>query len=254
MPVSKEFFSVFGARAAYGDTFSEVHDRTAGGLDAIVLSYGLWTRLFGGNPSAVGSTVSMGDRAYTVIGVLPREFRTIPPADLHRTRASEHDGCWSWVQLLRRRPSQRRSQPGTSECRSLHAARVVSRRASGGHDQDRIRGGVRAIPEQHGRVRTPGTAPDARGRRHAAADCMRKYGQSPACSSVCPLQGNGGSRRARRGTWAPRSTAAHRIGPALSRRRNAWSSVRVLDGSRSADDDPDVLHRLPGRSASISRC
>ena len=83
MPVSKEFFSVFGARAAYGDTFSEVHDRTAGGVDAIVLSYGLWTRLFGGNPSAVGSTVSMGDRAYTVIGVLPREFRTIPPADLY---------------------------------------------------------------------------------------------------------------------------------------------------------------------------
>ena len=83
MPVSKEFFSVFGARAAYGDTFSEVHDRTGGGVDAIVLSYGLWTRLFGGNPSAVGSTVSLGDRAYTVIGVLPRGFRSIPPADLY---------------------------------------------------------------------------------------------------------------------------------------------------------------------------
>ena len=82
MPVSKEFFTVFGARAIYGDTFGEVHDRS-GGMDAIVLSHGLWTRMFGGNPAAVGSTVTLGDRAYAVIGVLPREFQTIPPADLY---------------------------------------------------------------------------------------------------------------------------------------------------------------------------
>jgi predicted permease len=82
MPVSKEFFSVFGGRAAYGDTFDETHDR-AGGVDAVVLSYGLWTRMFAGNPSAVGSTVTLGDRPYAVIGVLPRGFETIPPADLY---------------------------------------------------------------------------------------------------------------------------------------------------------------------------
>src|SRR5262249_39818203 len=64
MPVSKEFFSVFGVRAAYGDLFTQTHDRT-GGVDAVVLSHGLWSRVFGGNPSAVGSTVSLGDRAYT---------------------------------------------------------------------------------------------------------------------------------------------------------------------------------------------
>ena len=82
MPVSKEFFSVFGVRARYGETFDETHDRT-GGIDAVVLSSGLWTRMFGGNPAAVGSTISLGDRPYTVIGVLPREFQTIPPADLY---------------------------------------------------------------------------------------------------------------------------------------------------------------------------
>jgi predicted permease len=82
MPVSKEFFPVFGVRASYGETFDETHDRT-GGADAVVLSHGLWNRMFGGNPSAVGSTVSLGDRPYTVIGVLPREFQTIPPADVY---------------------------------------------------------------------------------------------------------------------------------------------------------------------------
>jgi len=82
LPVSKEFFSVFSARASYGETFSDIHDR-AGGIDAVVLSHGLWMRMFGGNPAAVGSTVLLGDRAYAVIGILPREFQTIPPADLY---------------------------------------------------------------------------------------------------------------------------------------------------------------------------
>jgi predicted permease len=82
MPVSKEFFDVFGVRPLYGETFSDVHDRV-GGVDAVVLSYGLWTRLFGGSRSAVGRTVSLGDRTYAVIGVMPRDFRSIPPADLY---------------------------------------------------------------------------------------------------------------------------------------------------------------------------
>ena len=69
MPVSKEFFTVFGVRPLYGETFGDAHDRV-GGVDAVVLSYGLWTRLFGGNPNAVGSTISLGDRAYTVIGIM----------------------------------------------------------------------------------------------------------------------------------------------------------------------------------------
>jgi putative ABC transport system permease protein len=82
MPVSKEFFDVFGVRPLYGETFTDVHDRT-GGVDAVVLSYALWARLFGGSQSAVGSTVTLGDRSYAVIGVMPRDFRSIPPADLY---------------------------------------------------------------------------------------------------------------------------------------------------------------------------
>ena len=82
MPVSKEFFQVFGVRPEYGDAFGDEHDR-AGGPDAVVLSHGLWTRLFAANPSVVGSVVSLGDRSYTVLGVMPRAFQSMPPADLY---------------------------------------------------------------------------------------------------------------------------------------------------------------------------
>jgi putative ABC transport system permease protein len=82
MPVSKEFFQVFGVRPVYGDTFRDEHDRQ-GGPDVVVIGHGLWTRLFSGNPSAVGAALSLGDRTYIVLGVLPRGFSSVPPADLY---------------------------------------------------------------------------------------------------------------------------------------------------------------------------
>jgi putative ABC transport system permease protein len=82
MPVSKEFFQVFGVRPEYGDTFTDEQDRP-GGPDVVVLSHGLWTRLFGANPSVVGTAVTLGDRSHTVVGVMPRSFVSLPPADLY---------------------------------------------------------------------------------------------------------------------------------------------------------------------------
>jgi putative ABC transport system permease protein len=82
MPVSKEYFQVFGVRPVYGDAFNADHDRI-GGADASVLGYGLFTRLFGGNPAVIGTTVLLGDRPHTVVGVMPRDFRSMPPADLY---------------------------------------------------------------------------------------------------------------------------------------------------------------------------
>ena len=102
MPVSKEFFDVFGVRPLYGETFTDVHDRISG-ADAVVLSYGLWARLFGGNRSAVGSTISLGDRSYAVIGVMPRDFNSIPPADSVCAAASQDDWARRGLQLFRRR-------------------------------------------------------------------------------------------------------------------------------------------------------
>ncbi len=81
MPVSKEFFPVFGVRLQFGEPFGDEHDRP-GGADAVILSHGLWTRLFGANPAVVGTTVTLGDRSHAVLGVMPRGFVSVPPADV----------------------------------------------------------------------------------------------------------------------------------------------------------------------------
>jgi putative ABC transport system permease protein len=47
----------------------------------VVLSYGLWQRRFGGDPSVIGHTIMMDGWASVVVGVLPPDFRIYLPAD-----------------------------------------------------------------------------------------------------------------------------------------------------------------------------
>ena len=48
----------------------------------MVLSYGLWQRKFGGNPNVIGSSLSLGNEPYTIIGVLGKDFLSDPEADI----------------------------------------------------------------------------------------------------------------------------------------------------------------------------
>ena len=89
MPVSKEYFQVFGVQPMYGSAFSADHDRPEG-PDAALLSHALWMRLFGGSPSVVGTSLTIGGRAYTVLGILPRASSRCRPPSLRP--AAPRDG------------------------------------------------------------------------------------------------------------------------------------------------------------------
>ncbi len=82
--VSPEFFGVFGVRPFLGRDFIPDDDR-AGGPNVAVLNYGLWEEHFNDDSSAIGRSVSLDGTPYTVIGVMPRGFASIPPADLWTT-------------------------------------------------------------------------------------------------------------------------------------------------------------------------
>src|ERR1700730_10552356 len=71
--VSGNFFDVLGARAALGRTLAPTAGRH-GAAGAIVLSHGFWQRQFGGDLQAVGRSVPLGGRLYTIVGIMPPAF------------------------------------------------------------------------------------------------------------------------------------------------------------------------------------
>jgi putative ABC transport system permease protein len=79
--VSQGFFPSLGVAPAMGRNFTAEEDRT-GGNKTVLLSYGLWQRRFGGNPSVVGQPLTLNNEGYTVIGVLPQTFEWQSPVDI----------------------------------------------------------------------------------------------------------------------------------------------------------------------------
>ncbi len=82
--VSPEYFRVYGVRPLLGRSFATEEDRV-GGPNVAVLSHGLWKEHFNGENSAIGRTISLDGTPYTVIGVMPAGFASIPPAELWTT-------------------------------------------------------------------------------------------------------------------------------------------------------------------------
>jgi putative ABC transport system permease protein len=79
--VTASYFRLFGAPVMLGRTFTSEEDSPHGGHLAVI-SYGFWQRRFGGDPHIVGSTISLGDESYTIVGVIGRTFVSDPDSDL----------------------------------------------------------------------------------------------------------------------------------------------------------------------------
>ena len=75
-------FEMLGAKPAVGRTFSPGENQPGRNLVA-VLSYGLWQRRFGGDPSVLGKAVTLDGIGYTVVGVAPSDFHLLDsPSDV----------------------------------------------------------------------------------------------------------------------------------------------------------------------------
>ncbi|HXV63896.1 MAG TPA: ABC transporter permease [Vicinamibacteria bacterium] len=72
--VSPSLFAILGVEALHGRVLSS-EERIPGKDRVAVLSHGLWQRTFGGNPSLVGGAIRLDGHPYTVVGVMPPDFR-----------------------------------------------------------------------------------------------------------------------------------------------------------------------------------
>jgi putative ABC transport system permease protein len=92
--VTAGFFELLGVRPQVGRTFTE-EDDLPGGARTIMLGYGYWQRAFGGDPTAIGRTLTVQGEPHEIIGVAPPYFEfargnpdVIMPSRLDRARVS----------------------------------------------------------------------------------------------------------------------------------------------------------------------
>ncbi len=97
LPVSASYFSVLGIQPALGRDFTPDDDHGDGQRVAII-SYSLWARRFGADPSQIGQKILLNGEPFTLIGVMPRGFSPIAAAtDLPNSGAAD---VWTPLALV----------------------------------------------------------------------------------------------------------------------------------------------------------
>ncbi len=71
--ITADLLKALGVEPSLGRGFTDEDDRE-GAPGTLLLSHGFWEREFGGDPSVVGTTVTLDDQVYTIVGVMPRDF------------------------------------------------------------------------------------------------------------------------------------------------------------------------------------
>src|SRR5262245_5082798 len=96
--VSGNFFETLGVGPLLGRAFSD--DEARRGDDVVVLSYGFWQRRFGGDGAALGRTLRLDDRSFTIIGVMPSSFQ-LPDKNAQLWLPLSGDHRWAKFQEIR---------------------------------------------------------------------------------------------------------------------------------------------------------
>src|SRR5258708_1222699 len=78
--ITGDFFSVLGVDPVLGRAFLPEED-TPGNNHVVILSHGIWQRRFGSDPNIIGTSITLNSLPYTVVGVMPPEFRHPRPGD-----------------------------------------------------------------------------------------------------------------------------------------------------------------------------
>ncbi len=131
--VSPDFFRVLGVAPAMGRLF-EPSDDVRGTPNVLVISHGTWQDAFGGDPDVLGRPVTLDDRQYTVIGVLPESFENVisPLAGIYAPLRYESTLEWA-CRTCRHLRAVGRLRPGISPEAATAELAVIARNLRADH-------------------------------------------------------------------------------------------------------------------------
>ncbi len=128
--VSHRFFTTLGVQPELGRDFLPEEDHAAT-RRVVVMSHGFWQRAFGGDRSIVGKAITLSERSYTVVGVLPASFESVlnPGAGLWSPLGYEETDPWACrdcqhLRMIARLKPGVTSEAATAELHNISAQLV----------------------------------------------------------------------------------------------------------------------------------
>lgn len=108
--VTPSFFDVLRVQPALGRNFTE-DEMDVGNEQKVILTHGFWQERFSGDPSAIGQDLRIDGRPFTIVGVMPEDFRLmdnrdvrfflpIPFTEEQRTVESLHSNSYAQIARL----------------------------------------------------------------------------------------------------------------------------------------------------------
>lgn len=144
---SHDFLPTLGIQPALGRNFTAADDQLSANA-TVILSWGLWKRRFGGNPSILGRTILLRAKPYTVIGVMPPWF-AIPNQAVQLWTPTYHEEKPELMQAIDEHEFTviGRLKPGVTQTQAVTDLSLITRRIHDAHrDQPFVSVGANARP------------------------------------------------------------------------------------------------------------
>lgn len=130
MTVTPSFFRVLKESPIRGQAFTDAHGEV-GQEKVVILSYGLWQRLFAGRDDAIGQDLRLGGEPHRIVGVMAQDFRFLDPdiqlfrpaAFTAQEKSDDARHSNSWQQFARLAPGAT-IQQAQSQVDAINAANL----------------------------------------------------------------------------------------------------------------------------------
>lgn len=143
---SWNLFPTLGVQPAYGRGFTESDDNPDASA-TVVLSWGLWTRRFGGDPSILDRDIFLDDQRWTVIGIMPAWF-SYPSSVTQVWTPVRHETRPAVMDSLNNHQFRvvARLRPGATMTQALLEADAIEKRLNAEHPHTFIGQGANIVP------------------------------------------------------------------------------------------------------------
>src|SRR5689334_6010077 len=126
--VTASFFNTLGVQPVRGRVFAGAEDKP-GANNVAIVSEGFWQRRFGRDEAIIGKTLTLNDKPYTIVGVMPAGFRFPGDFDIWLPLALDpvkefHSDYFSLVEVAGR------LKPGTPAQAAQAELSLIARNAS----------------------------------------------------------------------------------------------------------------------------